>query len=89
MKPLTEFLPDTLPDDPLPLAASWLQQAYAAASQPNPNAMVLARFGSVRLAVHTESGARNRTITPSITTESPGCTRNQGTPIVWAVINDS
>jgi pyridoxamine 5'-phosphate oxidase len=42
MKPLTDFLPDTLPEDPLPLAASWLQEAYAAATQPNPNAMVLA-----------------------------------------------
>jgi pyridoxamine 5'-phosphate oxidase len=42
MKPLTEFLPQPLPADPLPLAARWLQDAWAAMTQPNPNAMVLA-----------------------------------------------
>lgn len=42
MQPLAEFLPVTLPDDPLPLAARWLEQAYAAGTQPNPNALVLA-----------------------------------------------
>lgn len=42
MKPLTDFLPDTLPLDPLPLADRWLQDAWQAGTQPNPNAMVLA-----------------------------------------------
>ncbi len=38
----TETLPDPLPDNPLQLAAQWLEQARIDASQPNPNAMVLA-----------------------------------------------
>lgn len=38
----TETLPDPLPANPLDLAAQWLAQAEADASQPNPNAMVLA-----------------------------------------------
>ena len=38
----TEMLPDPLPANPLVLAAQWLEQAKADASQPNPNAMVLA-----------------------------------------------
>jgi pyridoxamine 5'-phosphate oxidase len=38
----TETLPDPLPENPLPLAAQWLAQARLDASQPNPNAMVLA-----------------------------------------------
>jgi pyridoxamine 5'-phosphate oxidase len=38
----TETLPDPLPANPLPLAAQWLAQARLDASQPNPNAMVLA-----------------------------------------------
>jgi pyridoxamine 5'-phosphate oxidase len=38
----TETLPDPLPEDPLLVAQSWLVQAQADASQPNPNAMVLA-----------------------------------------------
>jgi pyridoxamine 5'-phosphate oxidase len=38
----TETLPDPLPANPLVLAAQWLAQARLDASQPNPNAMVLA-----------------------------------------------
>src|SRR5580698_8263469 len=38
----TETLPDPLPENPLPLASQWLAQARLDASQPNPNAMVLA-----------------------------------------------
>jgi len=38
----TETLPDPLPGDPLRTAAEWLAQATLDASQPNPNAMVLA-----------------------------------------------
>jgi pyridoxamine 5'-phosphate oxidase len=38
----TETLPDPLPANPLAVAAQWLKQAEADASQPNPNAMVLA-----------------------------------------------
>jgi pyridoxamine 5'-phosphate oxidase len=38
----TETLPEPLPGNPLTVAAAWLQQAFTDASQPNPNAMVLA-----------------------------------------------
>jgi pyridoxamine 5'-phosphate oxidase len=38
----TETLPHPLPANPLEMAAQWLKQAQADASQPNPNAMVLA-----------------------------------------------
>lgn len=38
----TETLPDPLPANPLVVAAKWLAQAQRDASQPNPNAMVLA-----------------------------------------------
>jgi pyridoxamine 5'-phosphate oxidase len=41
----TETLPDPLPANPLLTAAEWLQQARTDASQPNPNAMVLATVG--------------------------------------------
>lgn len=37
-----DLLPNPLPGEPLTLAASWLADAWAAAQQPNPNAMVLA-----------------------------------------------
>lgn len=37
-----EALPEPLPSEPLSLALAWLQQASAARTQPNPNAMVLA-----------------------------------------------
>jgi len=37
-----ETLPEPLPAEPLALAAAWLEQATAARTQPNPNAMVLA-----------------------------------------------
>jgi pyridoxamine 5'-phosphate oxidase len=38
----TETLPNPLPANPLSVAAEWLAQAQLDASQPNPNAMVLA-----------------------------------------------
>ena len=38
----TESLPEPLPVNPLDIAAEWLEQARIDASQPNPNAMVLA-----------------------------------------------
>ena len=38
----TESLPDPLPANPLVVASEWLAQAQADATQPNPNAMVLA-----------------------------------------------
>jgi len=38
----TETLPEPLPANPLEVAAEWLEQARIDASQPNPNAMVLA-----------------------------------------------
>ena len=38
----TETLPEPLPANPLEVAAQWLAQARLDASQPNPNAMVLA-----------------------------------------------
>ena len=37
-----DFLPDVLPDSPMPLVAAWLDDAKAAALVPNPNAMTLA-----------------------------------------------
>ena len=37
-----DFLPDTLPANPMALVAVWLAEARAAASVPNPNAMTLA-----------------------------------------------
>jgi pyridoxamine 5'-phosphate oxidase len=42
MKWHQEHLPETLPADPLALAASWLAEATARDTQPNPNSMVLA-----------------------------------------------
>jgi pyridoxamine 5'-phosphate oxidase len=42
----TEVLPDPLPADPLAIVSEWLQQAWAARSQPNPNSMVLATCSS-------------------------------------------
>jgi len=38
----TELLPDPLPAEPLAVVARWLEEAFAAGRQPNPNAMVLA-----------------------------------------------
>lgn len=38
----TEHLPDPLPAEPLTLAGTWLDEAWAARRQPNANAMVLA-----------------------------------------------
>ena len=37
-----EYLPESLPAEPLALVARWLEQATREAVQPNPNAMVLA-----------------------------------------------
>jgi pyridoxamine 5'-phosphate oxidase len=37
-----EYLPESLPAEPLALVARWLEQATREALQPNPNAMVLA-----------------------------------------------
>lgn len=37
-----ELLPETLPEQPLPLLARWLEEATRSRVQPNPNAMVLA-----------------------------------------------
>jgi pyridoxamine 5'-phosphate oxidase len=37
-----DLLPDPLPGEPFSLAHRWLQEAWAARQQPNPNAMVLA-----------------------------------------------
>ena len=42
----SEVLPETLPAEPLAIVAAWLQDAWAARSQPNPNAMVLATASS-------------------------------------------
>ena len=41
-----EHLPDPLPTEPLALASSWLTEATRRATQPNPNAMVLATAGA-------------------------------------------
>ena len=49
----TEMLPDPLPPDPVAVAAQWLEQARADASQPNPNAMVLATVDA-----HSQPSAR-------------------------------
>jgi pyridoxamine 5'-phosphate oxidase len=38
----TELLPEPLPAEPLSMVSQWLAQATAAATQPNPNSMVLA-----------------------------------------------
>lgn len=37
-----ELLPDPLPAEPLAVVARWLEEAWAAGRQPNPNSMVLA-----------------------------------------------
>jgi len=42
MRTLVQNLPDPLPLDPMPLASTWLRQAWDEQVQPNPNAMVLA-----------------------------------------------
>ena len=46
MSPHTELLPDPLPSDPLPILERWMEQAWKAGRQPNPNAMVLATSDS-------------------------------------------
>ena len=38
----TDFLPEPLPEDPVPLFAAWFQEARERSAQPNPDAMVLA-----------------------------------------------
>jgi pyridoxamine 5'-phosphate oxidase len=40
-----DFLPEPLPDSPLPLFAEWFADARTRALQPNPDAMVLATVG--------------------------------------------
>lgn len=40
-----DFLPDTLPDNPLPMLEEWMQFAQQHAHQPNPDAMTLATVG--------------------------------------------
>jgi pyridoxamine 5'-phosphate oxidase len=40
-----QFLPEPLPDSPLPIFSSWFTEARARALQPNPDAMVLATVG--------------------------------------------
>jgi pyridoxamine 5'-phosphate oxidase len=42
MRHHTELLPDPLPAEPLVIASRWLEEAFKAAQQPNPNAMVVA-----------------------------------------------
>jgi pyridoxamine 5'-phosphate oxidase len=39
---MSSFLPEPLPNDPVPLFADWFREARARAVQPNPDAMVLA-----------------------------------------------
>jgi pyridoxamine 5'-phosphate oxidase len=41
-----QSLPETLPAEPLALAAAWLAEAGRSSGQPNPDAMVLATCGS-------------------------------------------
>jgi pyridoxamine 5'-phosphate oxidase len=41
-----QSLPETLPPEPLALAATWLAEAGRSGTQPNPDAMVLATCGS-------------------------------------------
>lgn len=41
-----ELLPEALPADPMPLVASWLEEATRRRIQPNPNAMALATVGA-------------------------------------------
>jgi pyridoxamine 5'-phosphate oxidase len=40
-----QFLPEPLPDNPLPIFSSWFEDARRQALQPNPDAMVLATVG--------------------------------------------
>jgi len=40
-----QFLPEPLPDDPLPMFAAWFEEARQRLLQPNPDAMVLATVG--------------------------------------------
>lgn len=40
-----QFLPDVLPDNPLPMLVEWFEDARCNAQQPNPDAMVLATVG--------------------------------------------
>lgn len=46
MRVANQNLPDPLPRDPMPLASTWLRQAWDEQAQPNPNAMVLATLGA-------------------------------------------
>ncbi|HKE44777.1 MAG TPA: pyridoxamine 5'-phosphate oxidase [Steroidobacteraceae bacterium] len=42
MNASAQMLPDPLPDDPMPVAAAWLKEAWERRALPNPDAMVLA-----------------------------------------------
>ena len=42
MNASVQMLPEPLPDDPMPLAAAWLKEAWERRALPNPDAMVLA-----------------------------------------------
>jgi pyridoxamine 5'-phosphate oxidase len=42
MNPSAQMLPEPLPDDPMPIAAAWLREAWERRALPNPDAMVLA-----------------------------------------------
>ena len=46
MRSNLQNLPDPLPLDPMPLASTWLKQAWDEQVQRNPNAMVLATVGA-------------------------------------------
>jgi pyridoxamine 5'-phosphate oxidase len=46
MHPPPQTLPDPLPSDPMPLASTWLRQAWDEQVQRNPNSMVLATTGA-------------------------------------------
>ena len=43
--PSEQFLPESLPADPLPMFLQWFEEARRRALQPNPDAMVLATVG--------------------------------------------
>ncbi len=42
MSASVQMLPEPLPDDPMPLAAAWLKEAWDRRALPNPDSMVLA-----------------------------------------------
>ncbi|MGH8142574.1 MAG: pyridoxine/pyridoxamine 5'-phosphate oxidase [Steroidobacteraceae bacterium] len=46
MTPGAQLLPEKLPAEPLEVVARWLDEAFAAGRQPNPNSMVLATINA-------------------------------------------